>query len=202
VVVGVGSWPGDDEDPEPSVRGSDFGRANALPARVIPEIGQLSENSSECPQRPTVSVSHTPVAGFQVAVGRVVGVGTEQSSHVLHHDETRAELVDGVGEVRPQAAAGVGADAGALAVGGHVLAGEPAAQHVHGLDGGPVHGGDVTEVGHVGVAVGEDLAGARVDLGHPRDLTAEDGLDAGAKAAIAGEELSDPHAAHPSGAVR
>jgi hypothetical protein len=129
-------------------------------------------------------------------VGRVVGVGTEESSHVLDDDQAGTELVDGVGELRPQPAAGVGPDAAALAGGGHVLAREPTRQHVHGLDGGPVHGGDVAEVGHVGVAVGEDLAGAGVDLGVPGDGAAEDGLDALLEAAVAAEQGADARAGH------
>jgi len=100
-------------------------------------------------------------------VGRVVGIGAEEAADILDHNQSGSELIDGVGHLRPQAAAGVGADTGSLAGGGHVLAREPARQHVHRLDGRPVHGGDVAEVGHVGVAVGEDLAGARVDVGHP-----------------------------------
>jgi hypothetical protein len=126
----------------------------------------------------------------------VVGVGTEESSHVLDDDQAGAELVDGVGELGPQPAAGVGPDAAALAGSGHVLTRETAGQHVHGLDGGPVDGGDVAEVGHVGVAVGEDLAGAGVDLGVPGDGATEDGLDALLEAAVAGEETADAGAGH------
>ena len=61
---------------------------------------------------------------------------------------------------------------------GYRLAGEPSAEHVDRLDGRPVDAGDVAEVGHVGVAVGEDAAGAGVHVGHPGGGAAEYGVDA------------------------
>jgi hypothetical protein len=42
-VVGVGH----DEDPVAEVRGTDGGSRDAVPFRVVPELGQISENSSE-----------------------------------------------------------------------------------------------------------------------------------------------------------
>jgi hypothetical protein len=75
----VGSRPGVDEDAEPSVGGAGVGSSYAVPLRVVPEVGQVAEYGSECPQRATVAVSHTPRAGFQVATG----FGTEQAPNVL-----------------------------------------------------------------------------------------------------------------------
>jgi hypothetical protein len=67
--------------------------------RVIPELGQVSEYGTECPQiRLIPSVSQTPRAGFHVAMS----VGTEYSSHVFGHDVAGPELADGVGHVGPQ----------------------------------------------------------------------------------------------------
>jgi hypothetical protein len=90
--------------------------------------------------------------------------GTEETSHVLDEDQARTELVNGVGHVRPEAGAGVGTHPGPLAGGADVLAREAPAEHVDRLDLRPVHGGDVAEVGSVGVAVSEHLARAGLDV--------------------------------------
>jgi hypothetical protein len=50
-AVGVGTWcvslpVSDDPDPVTEVRGTNGRRGNALPFRVIPELGQVSENGS------------------------------------------------------------------------------------------------------------------------------------------------------------
>jgi hypothetical protein len=45
-AVGVGSRPGDDEDPLALVRGSGVGSGYSDPPRVIPEVGQVSENGT------------------------------------------------------------------------------------------------------------------------------------------------------------
>jgi hypothetical protein len=47
---------------------------------------------------------------------------------------------------------------------GERLAGVAGGGDVHGLDACPIHGGEVAEVGDAGVAVGEDLAGAGVNV--------------------------------------
>jgi hypothetical protein len=83
-------------------------------------------------------------------------LGTEQTSHVLDHDEGRAELVDGAGDVPPQSGAGAIREASALAGEADVLAGESGGQDVDGLDLGEVDGGDVAQVGDIGMVVGED----------------------------------------------
>jgi hypothetical protein len=83
-AAGVGSRPSGDEHAGPGVGGAHVGSANASPRRVVPEVGQVSEYGSECPQRETFVVSHTPRAGFQDAMGW----GTEQTSHVLRDDES------------------------------------------------------------------------------------------------------------------
>lgn len=59
--------------------------------------------------------------------------------------------------VRPRALAGVTERLARISAGEDVDAGH----------GRPVDAGDVAEVRHVGPAVGEDLAGARVDVGVP-----------------------------------
>src|SRR5690606_1765961 len=79
---------------------------------------------------------------------------------------------------------------------GYVLAGEPAGDDVHGLDLGPVGGGDVSEVGHLGPVVGEDLRRVRVELAVPGDGSADGLLDAHVEAAVATEQRTNPNATH------
>jgi len=55
-----------------------------------------------------------------------------------------------------------------------VLAGESAGEDVDGLDGGPVHGGDVAVVRDVGPVGGEYLGRRVLDLAVPRDATPDD----------------------------
>ena len=52
-----------------SANPDDVGSAYAAPLRVVPELGQVSEYGSECPQSIVAFVSQTPRAGFQVAIG-------------------------------------------------------------------------------------------------------------------------------------
>jgi hypothetical protein len=46
IVIGVGSRPGDDENPLAPVRGARVGSGYNRPLRVIPEVGQVSENGT------------------------------------------------------------------------------------------------------------------------------------------------------------
>lgn len=81
-VLGVGS----NEVPEPFMGGSHVGSSKADPPRVIPEIGQVSENTAECPQNKPWPLSHTSRAGFHVAIG----FGTCHTPHVFPHHEARS----------------------------------------------------------------------------------------------------------------
>src|SRR5579872_583206 len=98
VTTGVGSRPGDDENPLAAVRSPRIGGGYDKPFRIEPETGQVSEYSAECPQRMFASgLSQTPRAGFHIAVGS----GTEQSSHVLQHYQRRPQDAGRAGDVRP-----------------------------------------------------------------------------------------------------
>src|SRR5690606_1962770 len=116
------------------------------------------------------------------------GSCTEQSSYVFDDDELRAQNVDGVGHVGPEAGAGAVGHSGAATGDGHVLAGEAAGEYVDGLDGGPFDGGDVLEVRHVGPVAGEDLGWGGVELAEPCVFGVVDGLDGEVKPSIAGEQ--------------
>lgn len=92
----------------------------------------------------------------------------------------------------PQSRAGAWRDAGALADGGHVLAGEAADEDVHGLDLAPVNSGDVAQVRGVRPVPGEDAGDGLVEFGEPHSLGVEDVLDGEVKAAVATEQRPDP----------
>jgi hypothetical protein len=71
------------------------------------------------------------------------------------------------------------------------LAGVAAAEEVDAGDVLPFGFGDVAQVGDVGVVVLEDRRGARVGVGDPCELAAEDGLDGRFETAVARAEGSD-----------
>lgn len=117
------------------MRGADVGSANADPLRIEPEVGQISENGSECSEkRSNASVSQIDLVGFQRAMGR----GTRQSSHVLDHDERRPELGDRADDLGPETRAGPRRDPSAEPAVRDVLARETSGEHVARFHGGPV----------------------------------------------------------------
>ncbi|GAA2628025.1 hypothetical protein GCM10010307_17580 [Streptomyces vastus] len=79
-----------------------------------------------------------------------------------------------------------------FARGAERLARIAAGENVHRLNAVPVQGGDVPEVGHLGVMVGQDARGAGVVVRHPRQLPAEHGLDGDVQAAVSGAHRTDP----------
>ena len=81
-VLGVGRSR-EDEDPVAAVRRPDVRSAYATPPRVIPELGQVPENTSKCSQnRPPPASSHTSRAGFQAAIR----FAAMRATHVLPYD--------------------------------------------------------------------------------------------------------------------
>jgi len=105
-AVGVGH--GDDEDAVAPVRGADGLRWDAVPLRIEPALGQLSENGTEPP--PSVS--------------------RKESWNVLQEHEARSHHANDPHEVEEQAGLG-GVDAGLLAGDRDVLAGEASANKVN-----------------------------------------------------------------------
>ena len=129
--------------------GADIGSAKQAPLDVVVEL---------------VEVSHD-----------LVEAQGEVSSDVLKYGEGRAQYRQSVADVGPQVPLVILP----LAAAGHAerLARVPAGDDVDAGHGGPVDGGDVAQVGGVGESVREHLAGAGVDLGHPRGAGAESFLD-------------------------
>jgi len=99
VAVGVGHNP----YPIASVRGANSGSGYAVPLRIQPERGQISENSVKPPNK--------------------------ECCDVLHDDEAGSYLANktGIFSPKPRAAA---VNAGAFSCNADILAGEPSAEHV------------------------------------------------------------------------
>jgi hypothetical protein len=153
------------------VAGTDVGSANATPARVIPEVGQVAEYGSECPQSALTFVSQTPRAGFQVAIR----LGTEQPPHILDDDVLRLQLIDGAAHFGPEPGARYASDqASAPTCQRHVSAWEPSGEDVDlAAPWCPVDSAHVAEVRYVWVVMSEDPARPRLNIGHERERQAE-----------------------------
>ena len=89
----------------------------------------------------------------------------EMPPDVLEHGHWGAKGRDGVADVGPEVSLVLLPQTPAGLA--ERLARVSAREDVDGLHGRPVDAGDVAQVGGVRVAVGEHLAGALVDVGHP-----------------------------------
>jgi hypothetical protein len=85
------------------------------------------------------------------------------------------------------------ADPLAFAGGRYRLAGEACGQNVDRVDLGPVHGGDVAEVGHVRPVGRQDAGGVGVDLGEPGDFSAEHFVHGQVETAVSRAHRTDSH---------
>lgn len=162
-ATGVGHKP----DTVPPVRGANGGSRNAVPLRVIPARGQVSENSPESSSKESCDVLHDDVPGSKLA----------NESCVLG-PKTRAGTVD------PGSAAGEG----------EVLAGEPAAEDVDRGDICASEFGDVGVARHVGPVTGKDSAAELLGLALPHNSHTGP-FEAEIKAAHPTEEGADIHTA-------
>ncbi len=132
LVVGVGSRPGEDEDPLTLVRGPDFGCPLHLPFRIEPEGGQVSENGTDSSKSAgAVALVQRRAVGSHTAIG----AGGEKSTDIFDHHQSGAEYGYGAGDVRPQPGPGALGDARAQTGEGHVLTGESGGEDVDRLDG-------------------------------------------------------------------
>ena len=166
---------GDDEDPVPPVRGADGLRWDAVPLRIEPALGQLSENGTEPP--PSVS--------------------RKESWNVLQEHEARSNQANDSHELEEEAGS-AGVDAGLLAGDAEVLTGESPADEVDGSD---VRFGKallrdlgyVAEVQNAGPVLRQHPARVGINLrlpddGHARSLKAE------VEPADPAEQAEDSHA--------
>ena len=101
----------------------------------------------------------------------LVEAEAQVAADILEQHEGGAQNGQRVGHIGPEVALVLLAHASASLT--ERLTRVPARDDVNARDGPPVNGGDVAQVGRVRVAVGEHLAGALVDVGHPHGAGAE-----------------------------
>lgn len=195
VVEGTTATGCQDEHALAFVGGTDGRCGKSRPLRIVPEVGKVSE---DCPGRS--EHSHIIRGLFHVigyiffATGHLyLGFGGEKAPHVFNDHDRWLQHRDGVGEVGPQARPRSLPEACPASGRRHVLAGKASAQNVDRLDLGPIHLGDVAEVGRTWALVFEDLNGGRIDLGVPRDLGVEHHGDGNIEHAHATEQGADLH---------
>ena len=175
VGVGTRSRVGDDPDPLSQVGCPELTSGKARPLRVIPCLGQVSENSSD--RRPV------PPLAFP----------GEERGHVLHEDVAGSKLANESGELGPKTRAGA-VDPGALAGGREVLAGEATAEDVDRGERPRPDLADVLQPARAGEVPREDAPAPRVELDLPGDLEPRP-LEAEVEAADPREEAADIHPA-------
>ena len=163
------------------MRGADGLRWDAVPLRIEPALGQLSENGTE----PPASLSR------------------KESWNVLQEHVSWSNQANDSHELEEQPGS-TGVDSGLLSGVAEILAWESSEHEVDGSDvrfgkGGLRDGGDVPEVGGGGPMPGEHPTGVGVDLGLCDDLEARS-LDAEVQAADAREQGqgSGPHGSNTS----
>lgn len=133
-TVGVGH----EEDPIPNVRGTNEGRGDAIPLCIVPDRGQIPENSFKSP--------------------------VSERWNVLHEDVTGSYLTDDSSVVRPESASG-SSDSSPSSCPGNILARESTSENVD--SGGVGDTGNVAEVRDVRPVLGEDAGSVGIDLGEP-----------------------------------
>jgi hypothetical protein len=137
-VSGVGHKP----EPVPLVRGTKGRSRKAVPLRVIPERGQVSENALKAPSK--------------------------QSCDVLHEHVARSKLANHTGVLAPKTRARP-VDPGAPAGDADVLAREPSAQDVDPFDCSCPDVPDIRHAKHVRPVLRKNSLAERVDLALPQN---------------------------------
>ena len=143
--------------------GADVGCSDQDPLDVVAELVQVAH--------------HLVEAEAQVA------------ADILEQHEGGAQNGQRVGHIGPEVALVLLAHASASLT--ERLARVPAGDDVHARHRRPINAGDVAEVGGVRVAVGEHLARALVDVGHPDGAGAEHFLSGTVEHSSAREQAAD-----------
>ncbi|GAA4175957.1 hypothetical protein GCM10022287_22350 [Gryllotalpicola koreensis] len=175
--------PGDDEDPEPLVRGADVGRANTCPRRVIPEIGKVPENTSKCSESRSLGpvLSQQSLLEFHIARG----IGRIGSTNVLPNHVARSDDRDGFSHLHPEVRAGALGHALAAPSRTEVLAGCSASDDVDRFHKRPVDLRQVTEVRNTGPVRIKHLRRCFLELAEPPRFGIKKGLNRKVKSSVA-----------------
>jgi hypothetical protein len=142
--------------------GTNGRRWNAVPFRVIPDLGQ-----------PPEYVAHPSIT---------------EAWDVLHEDVSGSKCANGSKELRPEPPGIVLRES--LSCEADRLAWEPAGDEIDRLDGRPVDSGDVSVSGNIGPVVGEDVLAVGVPFDLPAALPSGS-LQSEVDAADAGEQASE-----------
>lgn len=159
---------GKNEDSAADVGGSDVGRWYATPSRMIPEVGQGSENSSECSQnRLVLSVTQTPSAAFHVATR----LGGEETVDILKEHPGGVKLFDGPCDLIPQPCSRTHRKPCTFTCDTNILAGKTRREQVNLLYFSIADLGDIAKIRHPWEPVLKDQVSARIDLRDPPQIS-------------------------------
>jgi hypothetical protein len=170
-----------------SAMGSAQGRRrNVFPFRIIPDGGQVSENSAK----------PSP---------RLFARATKQPCDVLQDDETGSKVASKPNNFGVKATARAAPNASSVACGGNVLTGEATRDDINGAN--PIgskslcgKGADIIVAGDIGPVLGEDFARERFDFAEGDGLETACSFKAKAKPSDAREKIEDAeffHSPHP-----
>nr|WP_053553207.1 hypothetical protein [Sphingopyxis sp. 113P3] len=154
-----------------------------MPFRIIPERGQVSENSA----KPSATL---------------LSWATKQICDVLHDDEGRSNFASQSTDFRPKAASRAALDTSSQAGDGNVLAREAAGNDIDGnsINIESLRGklSDVSIAGDVGPVLCKDTAGELLYFTEGDGLETARALKPQAETSDAGKEIEDFELAHPA----
>lgn len=153
-------WVGEEPNPVPYVRGADGSSGYTIPDSIIPERGQVSENSSH-PE-------------------------TKQAWDVLHDESDGSNVANDARVFRPETRS-LTFKASALTSVANVLAGEAAADEVHGSEGCRTDFSDIMEPLRMGPVCSEARVQSSVVLDLPNGVPEAGPFEAELKATDAGK---------------
>jgi hypothetical protein len=172
-LVLLASGVGNNPESVASVRGTNGGRWYAVPLRVVPARGQVSENSAE------------PSA--------------KQSCDILHDDKSGSKIANQSGDLAPKSRT-LALDPNPRAGVTDVLAGEAAADDIDGNSSlgqsGSVEGSHVVKAGDLRPVLGEHRPRKGFDLAEGDRLEAAGALQPKAEASNPAEQVEDAELAH------
>lgn len=164
-ALGVGK----DPDAIPLLGSANGGSWYAVPLRIIPERGQVSENDAK--------------------------PSTKQSCDVFHDDEPRSKFANEAGDFRPQPAS-LTRNANLMSRVANVLAGKPTGNDINRSDIGGANASHVVKTGHLRPMLKQDFARVRIDLAERDGLESARAFQPEREAADAAEQVEDAQFAH------
>lgn len=176
-AVGVGNHPYS----APPMPGANVGSWNVMPFRIIPDLGQVSENSAKPSARPLTWAS-------------------KQVCDVLQENELRSYFANKSRDFRPKAGSGSVSETSALSGNADVLAREAPADDIDSNSVSVQSVGcecsDIVVLPHMGPVLRQDAAAERIDLAERDRLEAARALKAQVETADTCKQGEDAQLAH------